>query len=216
MFAAAAVLGVTGSGSATISYVVDGDTIALRGGTHVRLLQIDTPEVETGECYSRRASKDLLRLLPAGARVGLETDRRLDSVDRYGRLLRYVFHRGVNLNLRLVEQGDATVWFYDRDRGKYAAKLLAAARRAQAAGRGLWGSCRTVWNPYGPATTRPRLAGHRQCSDPSHPTVCTRRLRPTSIRRHRAPALQGRPPRSAPLRRRPRREWLRRLRFEFR
>ena len=176
MFAAAAVLAVTGSGAATVSYVVDGDTIALRGRPHVRLVQIDTPEVGSGECYSRRAAKDLRKLLPPGARVRLESDRRLDSVDRYGRLLRYVFHRGVNINLRLVEQGDATVWFYAGERGKYAGRLLAAARRARAARRGIWGACKTVWNPYGPATTSARRVGHRpsrRC-DPSYPTVCVR------------------------------------------
>jgi endonuclease YncB( thermonuclease family) len=178
MFAAATLFAVSGSGSATVSYVVDGDTLALRDGARVRLVQIDTPEVGTGECYSRRAARDLRKLVPAGARIGLRSDPRLDSVDRYGRQLRYVFHRGVNVNLRLVEQGDATVWLYGGDRGRYAEKLLAAARRARAAKRGLWGACKTVWNPYGPATTRPAHArsrnpgrpGHR--CDPSYSTVC--------------------------------------------
>ena len=158
MFAAAGTLAVAGSGSATVAYVVDGDTVALRGAPHVRFLQIDTPEVGSGECYSRRAAKDLRRLLPTGARIVLQSDRRLDSVDRYGRLLRYVFYRGVNLNLRLVQEGDATVWFYDGDRGRYASQLLAAARKARAEKRGLWGACKTVWNPYRPATTRPNRA----------------------------------------------------------
>jgi micrococcal nuclease len=174
MFAAATVLAVSGSGSATISYVVDGDTVALRGGPHVRLVQIDTPEVGSGECYSRRAAKDLRRLIPTGTRVGLVSDPRLDSVDRYGRLLRYIFHDGVNINLKLVEQGDATVWFYEGARGRYAAKLLAAGRRARAAKRGLWGACKTVWNPYRPATTEPEHVGGLpggKC-DPSYPTVC--------------------------------------------
>jgi micrococcal nuclease len=174
MFAAAGVLAVTGSGSATVSYVVDGDTLALRNGPHVRLVQIDTPEVGTGECYSRRAAKALRKLAPAGARVGLEADPNLDSVDRYGRLLRYVFHRGINVNLRLVEQGDATVWFYGGDRGRYASRLLAAARRARAERRGLWGACNAVWNPYGPARTRPEHVGrtpHGKC-DSAYPTVC--------------------------------------------
>ncbi len=180
MFAAAGVLAVTGSGSATVSYVVDGDTIALRDGPHVRLVQIDTPEVGTGECYSRRAAKDLRRLAPAGARVGLEADPNLDSVDRYGRLLRYVFHRGINVNLRLVEQGDATVWFYDGDRGRYASRLLAAARRARAEKRGLWGACNAVWNPYGPATTtaRARRPAPRAAS-------ATRLTRPSASRLRR-------------------------------
>jgi len=174
MFAAATVLAVSGSGAATVDHVVDGDTIALRGGPHVRLVQIDTPEVGSGECYSRRAAKDLRRLIPAGARVGLRADPRLDSIDRYGRLLRYVFHRGVNINLRLVEQGDATVWLYGGDRGRYAATLLTAARRARTQKRGLWGACKAVWNPYGPATTRPEHVGSRPSGgcDPSYPTVC--------------------------------------------
>lgn len=158
MLAVAGALLAMASGSATVSYVVDGDTVALRGGPHVRLLQIDTPEVGSGECYSRRAAKDLRKLLPVGADVELQRDPRLDSIDRYGRLLRYIFHRGINVNLRLVEQGDATVWFYGGDRGRYAAQLLSAARRARAEKRGLWGACRTVWDPYAPATTKPEHA----------------------------------------------------------
>jgi micrococcal nuclease len=170
---------LTGTSSArrgaTVAYVVDGDTVALASGARVRLLQIDTPEVGSGECYSRRAAKDLRRLLPSGTTVALEEDSRLDSVDRYGRLLRYVFRGGLNVNLALVRQGDATVWFYGGVRGRYAARLLAAARRARAERRGLWGSCRAVWNPYAPATTEPKRrsvgrSNHR--CDGSYPTVC--------------------------------------------
>lgn len=174
MFAAAGALAVTGSGSATVSHVVDGDTIALRDGPSVRLVQIDTPELGSGECYSRRAAKDLRRLVPDGARIALRADPQLDAVDRYGRLLRYVYHRGINVNLRLVENGDATVWFYDGARGRYASQLLAAGRRARAEKRGLWGACKTVWDPYGPATTSPEHVGGRPSGrcDPSYPTVC--------------------------------------------
>jgi micrococcal nuclease len=143
--------------SGTISYVVDGDTIALTSGPHVRLLQIDTPELGSSECYSRRAAKDLRKLLPVGAAVALQADPKLDAIDRYGRLLRYVFRGRMNVNLRLVQQGDATVWFYGGVRGRYSSELFAAAQRARAAGRGLWGACHAAWNPYGPATTgRPK------------------------------------------------------------
>ena len=142
--------------AATIAYVADGDTIAVTSGPHVRLLQIDTPELGSSECYSRRAAKDLRKLLPTGAAVTLETDPKLDAIDRYGRLLRYVFRGRLNINLRLVQQGDATVWFYGGVRGRYGGELRAAARHARGARRGLWGACRTVWNPYGPATTGPR------------------------------------------------------------
>lgn len=174
--AAILVPGAAPQSAATVAYVVDGDTLALEGGARVRLVQIDTPELGSGECYSRRAAKDLRKLLPSGTAVGLEADPRLDHVDRYGRLLRYVHRGGLNVNLRLVEQGDATVWFYDGARGRYASKLLAAAKRARAARRGLWGACRVVWNPYRPATTdpahRPVPIGSARNCDPSYPTVC--------------------------------------------
>ena len=55
-----------------IDHVVDGDTVALRNGPRVRLVQIDTPEVYYGaECYGRRASAITKRLLRAGTRVRL-------------------------------------------------------------------------------------------------------------------------------------------------
>ena len=163
-----------GSGTevASVAYVVDGDTLELTSGARVRLLQIDTPEVGTGECYSRAAARELRRLLPAGARVALQADPRLDRIDRYGRLLRYVLARGRNVNLELVRRGAATVWFYGGVRGRYADALIAAARRARAERRGLWGACRAVWNPYGPALTSPRTAAPRRRCDPSYPGVC--------------------------------------------
>ena len=85
--------------------------------------------------------------------VRLEADPHLDQVDRFGRLLRYVWFGGVNLNLELVREGAATVWFYGHDRGRYSDALLTAARCARAANKGLWGACDTVWDPYGPAIT---------------------------------------------------------------
>lgn len=158
----------------TVAWVSDGDTIVLAGGAHVRLLQIDTPEVGTGECYSRAAAKVLRRLLPRGTRVELEADPRLDTVDRYGRLLRYVRRGEANVNVELVRRGAATVWFYGGRRGRYAGALLAAARRARAERRGFWGACKAVWNPYAPATTYRRRESpyrSRPC-DRAYPGVC--------------------------------------------
>jgi len=164
-----------------VARVIDGDTIVLTDGARVRLLQIDTPEPGTSECYSRAAGRDLRRMLPVGSVVTLETDPALDQVDRYGRLLRYVHRAGRNLNLALVRDGSATVWFFDGDRGQYASALLTAAQSARHARRGLWGACpHAIWDPYGPATTgpgsgttatTPRAAVGGAC-DPSYPTVC--------------------------------------------
>ena len=66
-------------------------------------------------------------MLPVGSVVTLEVDPALDRVDRYGRLLRYVHRAGRNLNLALVRDGSATVWFFDGERGRYASALLAVA-----------------------------------------------------------------------------------------
>src|SRR5262245_34070256 len=79
-----------------VATVVDGDTIELRNGRRVRLLQIDTPELGSHECYAREAAAALRELLPAGSVVRLTADPKLDRLDRYGRLLRYVFEGGRN------------------------------------------------------------------------------------------------------------------------
>jgi micrococcal nuclease len=139
---------------ARIQYVIDGDTVVLANGEHVRLVQIDAPEVEERECYGVAARTLLRRLAPPGTTVRVEADPRLDQVDRYGRLLRYLFRGPVNLNLELVRRGAATVWFYRHDRGRYAGALLRAAQAARAAGRGLWGACPgTPFDPYHAAHT---------------------------------------------------------------
>ena len=91
----------------------------------MRLLQIDTPELGSGECYSRASRKVLVQIVPIGSRVRLEADADLDKVDRYGRLLRYV-HRGpLNANVILVTVGAAAPYFYGGDGGKLAPRSLA-------------------------------------------------------------------------------------------
>ena len=142
---------------ATVASVYDGDTLTLRDGRRIRLVQIDTPELGSGECYSRAARMALLTLAPLGTRVVLEADVSLDKVDRYGRLLRYIRRSGLNVNLELVRRGAATPYFYGGDRGRYAAQIMAAARGAKAAKRGLWRACPgTRLNPSLPATTGER------------------------------------------------------------
>lgn len=138
--------------TATVARIVDGDTLVLAGGARVRLLQIDAPEAG-GECYATPAAWELARLAPPGGRVGLEADPRLDRVDRYGRLLRYVHAGGRNVNVELVRRGAATPWFYRGDRGRHAARLLEAVAAARRERRGLWGACRVRWSPYEPVET---------------------------------------------------------------
>lgn len=138
-----------------VARVTDGDTIELEDGRRVRLVQIDAPE-HVDECYGQAATARLRELLPAGTRVTLERDRRLDDTDEHGRLLRYVHDGPRNLNLLLVRRGLAAPYFYRGERGKYAERLLRAARTARAVKRGLWGACPgTRLDPLHAADTGP-------------------------------------------------------------
>jgi endonuclease YncB( thermonuclease family) len=129
------------SETAVVASIYDGDTLSLRDGRRVRLLQIDTPELGSGECYSRAARTALLGLAPIGRPIVLEIDPALDRTDRYGRILRYVKRNGLNVNVELVRRGAAAPYFYRSDRGRYAATLMRAAQRAKASKLGLWKAC---------------------------------------------------------------------------
>ena len=133
--------GPAAESEARVERVVDGDTLVLAGGERVRLVQIDAPELDEGECYARRSSDELAKILPPGERVVLEADPALDRVDSYGRLLRYVFKRSTNVNLTLIRRGAASVWFFEGDRGRYWEEFLQATRDARLMRRGLWAAC---------------------------------------------------------------------------
>ncbi len=124
-----------------VATVSDGDTLQLQDGRRVRLVQIDAPELSSGECYGREARAVLLALAPPGTRVRLQGDPRLDEHDRFGRLLRYVLLGERNVNLALVRRGAAAPYFYRGDRGRYSGELLRGAKAARAARKGLWGAC---------------------------------------------------------------------------
>ena len=126
--------------NAVVASVIDGDTIELVGGQRVRLVQIDTPEKHV-ECYGDQASALTRRLIPAGTHVRIEQDPKLDQVDQYRRKLAYVWKGDEDVNLTLVHDGAAGVWFFDGRRGRYAEQLLRAAGEAKSGGKGLWGAC---------------------------------------------------------------------------
>ena len=126
--------------NAVVASVIDGDTIELVGGQRVRLVQIDTPEKHV-ECYGDQASALTRRLIPAGTHVRIEQDPKLDQVDQYRRKLAYVWKGDEDVNLTLVRDGAAGVWFFDGRRGRHAEELLRAAGEAQSSGKGLWGAC---------------------------------------------------------------------------
>jgi micrococcal nuclease len=139
-------------GSPVVASVYDGDTLTMTDGTRVRLLQVDAPERKPVECWGREAGAELRKLV--GKSVRLVSDPALDKVDRYGRRLAYVFVGRVNMNVRLVQLGAATPYFFRRERGRYAEALMGAARYAMAQPVGLWLGCEAKLDPYRAATTR--------------------------------------------------------------
>ena len=131
----------TAYAASNVSKVVDGDTITMSNGEKVRLIQIDTPELASKECYGIQAKSELSKLLNQAGEVSLTSDPNLDAVDKYGRLLRYVFIGNTNLNLKLIEIGAAAPYFYRGEKGIYAAQFLKAAQTAQKRKLGMWEMC---------------------------------------------------------------------------
>ncbi|MBM3677873.1 MAG: thermonuclease family protein [Actinobacteria bacterium] len=126
--------------SGVVATVNDGDTITLRDGRKVRLVQIDAPELYD-ECYGRRARTEAARLTPPGTAVTLQRDPKLDDRDRHGRLLRYVEAGGRNVNGELVARGAAVPYFFRGERGRHAEDLLLAVEEAREQRAGMWAAC---------------------------------------------------------------------------
>jgi endonuclease YncB( thermonuclease family) len=128
------------SNAETILKITDGDTIRINTGEDVRLLQIDTPEPMSSECYASESTAALAKLI-FGKTIRLESDPVSANIDQRKRLLRYVFVGKTNINLKMVEIGAAAPYFYKGEKGMFSAQLLKAAQKAREQKIGLWGKC---------------------------------------------------------------------------
>lgn len=132
-----------------VAEVIDGDTIELSNGRHVRYLGIDTPEVRkrdgqgwkyAPESFAEEA-KSFNRRLVSGKTVTIEFDRRRE--DKYGRWLGYVYVSGVMVNEEMLRSGFAVFTLYPPN-SRYVDRLLAAQAEAQQAKRGIWSDCPVI------------------------------------------------------------------------
>lgn len=117
---------------ALVTSVIDGDTVELADGRHVRYLGINTPEV--GDYYAEEATarnRDLVE----GKTIELQRGSR--DQDEYGRLLRYVYVDGTFVNAELVAEGYATAYIFDPD-DRYSQILVQLEQYARMKERGLW------------------------------------------------------------------------------
>tara|TARA_Y100000296_G_scaffold87271_1_gene131688 strand:- start:4458 stop:5240 length:783 start_codon:yes stop_codon:yes gene_type:complete len=96
---------LTDSETEIVERVIDGDTIIVNGSS-IRLLGINAPE--KGEIYYLEA-KEFLEELILNKTIKLEFGK--EKYDLYKRILAYVFFKGENVNLKLVEEGFANFYF---------------------------------------------------------------------------------------------------------
>jgi micrococcal nuclease len=128
----------------TIQRVVDGDTVVVAGGHHVRLIGVDTPETKDPrrpvQCFGRQASEFVTTMIPKGVGVRLVGD--VEDRDVYDRTLAYVYRLpdGLFVNAELVRQGYARVLTIPPNVA-HSDEMVALAGEAREAGRGLWSAC---------------------------------------------------------------------------
>lgn len=118
--------------------VVDGDTIRTARYGRVRYIGINTPELSADDPDVRRMAERARQTnerLVGGREVRLALD--VQSHDRYGRLLAYVWVDRIFVNAWLVEQGYAQVMTVPPN-VRYAERLRDLERKARREGRGLW------------------------------------------------------------------------------
>jgi endonuclease YncB( thermonuclease family) len=123
--------------------VIDGDTLEValpEGNRTVRLIGVDTPELgrkrTTVEFFAKEASAHTADLV-LGRVVTLERDPTGDTLDRYGRDLRYVrLPDGTLLNAEIIAGGYGHA--YTRYPFSRIDEFRSLEREARAHGRGLW------------------------------------------------------------------------------
>lgn len=87
--------------------VIDGDTVELASGQKVRLLGINTPE--KNQPFYEEAKQFL------ETQTTQNTYLEQKSVDRYGRILGYLYQGNKLINELIVSQGFAHLYYYDID-----------------------------------------------------------------------------------------------------
>ena len=90
--------------STKVYRVIDGDTFITNKGDIIRMIGIDAPELPTLEGIQ---SKMYLYNLIKDKTITLQKDNYSHNEDKYGRLLRYVYLNGQDVNLLMLKQGYA-------------------------------------------------------------------------------------------------------------
>ncbi|MGH9185666.1 MAG: thermonuclease family protein [Acidimicrobiales bacterium] len=158
-----------------VESITDGDTLRVQGGTRVRLIGIDTPELAgTGECYAVEAATHLSELTPPGTPVRLVAD--VGRTDRYGRTLSYVYRLGDGLFVNLAMAADGyAVQLTVPPNVAHVEDISGAVAEARDADRGLWAACPAAESPVAtpsPPAVEPLVPPSPRECDPAYPAFC--------------------------------------------
>lgn len=123
----------------TIKKVIDGDTVKTNEGETIRLIGIDTPEINwdsgTADFYGYKALKFSNENL-LNKKVYLEYDQ--DKKDDYGRKLAYIYlQNGELFNIKLIENGYAHLLIVEPN-NKYEERFKKIAKNTREEKIGIW------------------------------------------------------------------------------
>jgi endonuclease YncB( thermonuclease family) len=144
-----------------VSHVIDGDTVILKDGRHIRLVGINAPEIgrngKPSEQGADAARKHLLSLLHGHNRVLLKIG--TQRFDRYKRTLAHLFlPDGKNIQASLLAEGLATPLTIPPNL-KYLDCYLNHSNLAITSQRGLWGL--EQYKPHVSTTLKKNISGFR-------------------------------------------------------
>ena len=133
-----------GPATAQVESITDGDTFTLVGGTKVRLLLVDTPEITKGknDCYGREAA-DFTTGLISGKTVELTYDE-ASCTDRFGRTLAYVKVGATELNTALAQGGYACLLYVSPGGTSRKEEFATYEAEAKTNRTGMWGTCSAI------------------------------------------------------------------------
>jgi len=133
-----------------VTRVIDGDTVVLNDGHHVRLIGIDSPE----SFLNRKAEKDSARTGVPVAKInemGAQSKKFMKKIaegkrfkfvegrekhDKYHRDLAYLYSHGTSINSLMIENGYACAYVkFPFEKKK---QFVAAQAKAEARHVGLW------------------------------------------------------------------------------
>ena len=118
----------------TVTRITDGDGIVCHRIGRVRLIGIDTPEMNQRP-FGQQAAAALSSLIRVGSVVQLEPD--VEAQDPYRRALAYVWVGRTMVNWRMVRDGWAVLLTYPPN-VQYVDAFAEAERRAREEKQGLW------------------------------------------------------------------------------